>query len=127
LERSEVPDSIQRVVPILPVADLTRSIDFYRLLGFTARRYQGTGGGGGYVFLSRDVFELHLTHADGIVNSPSGVYFYLAPGTAASLEAEFRNAGAPILSQLAHRPWKMNEFVLSDPDGNLLRFGEPIE
>jgi catechol 2,3-dioxygenase-like lactoylglutathione lyase family enzyme len=122
-----MPNAIQRVVPILPVADIARSIDFYALLGFVARRYQGSGGGGGYAFLSRDIFELHLTHADGIVNSPSGVYFYLAPGSAASLEAEFRNAGAPILSALAHRPWKMNEFAVSDPDGNLLRFGEPIE
>jgi catechol 2,3-dioxygenase-like lactoylglutathione lyase family enzyme len=118
-------NAIQRVVPILPVSDIARSIDYYKLLGFAARRYEGSGGGGGYVFLSRDAFELHLTHASGLADSPSGVYFYLAPGTAASLEAEFRSAGAPILSPLARRPWNMNEFVLSDPDGNLLRFGEP--
>jgi catechol 2,3-dioxygenase-like lactoylglutathione lyase family enzyme len=120
-----MPNAIQRVVPILPVADISRSIDFYQLLGFAARRYDGTGGGGGYAFLTRDAFELHLTHAAGLADSSSGVYFYLAPGTASSLEAEFRRAGAPILSPLAPRPWKMNEFVLSDPDGNLLRFGEP--
>jgi predicted enzyme related to lactoylglutathione lyase len=121
-----MPNPIQRVVPILPVADMTRSIDFYGLLGFAANRYKGSGGGGGYAFLSRDIFELHLTHSSGIVDSPCGVYFYLAPGTAASLEAEFRSAGAPVLSPLARRPWNMNEFVLSDPDGNLLRFGEPV-
>lgn len=120
-------NAIQRVVPILPVADITRSIDFYNLLGFTARRYQGSGGGGGYAFLSRDIFELHLTHTERIFDSPSGVYFYLAPGAAALLEAEFRSTGVTILSPLAQRPWKMNEFMLSDPDGNLLRFGEPTE
>ena len=28
---------------------------------------------------------------------------------------------------LAIRPWGMNEFYLLDPDGNLLKFGEPVE
>ncbi|MDP9049515.1 MAG: VOC family protein [Acidobacteriota bacterium] len=119
--------AIQRIVPILPVADIARAIDFYRRLGFVANRYQGSGGGGGYAFLSRDPFEIHITHVDGFSEGTSvcGVYFYLAPGSAASLEDEFRNAGVPILSPLAPRPWRMNEFVISDPDTNLLRFGEP--
>jgi hypothetical protein len=56
----------------------------------------------------------------------SGVYFYLADRAAAALGAEFRAAGIPILSPLAPREWHMNEFILSDPDGNLLRFGEDI-
>lgn len=59
-------------------------------------------------------------------NPGNGIYFYLASGTAAALEAEFRAAGAPILSPLSPREWKMNEFVLADPDANLLRFGEEI-
>jgi hypothetical protein len=122
-----MPGAILRVVPILPATDISRSIAFYKLLGFSAREYQGAGGGGGYAFLTRDTFDIHLYHVDELAGggSPSGVYFYLAPGTAATLEAEFRSASAPILSPLAPRPWKLNEFVLSDPDGNLLRFGEP--
>jgi len=28
---------------------------------------------------------------------------------------------------LAVRPWGMNEFYIMDPDGNLLKFGEPVE
>lgn len=82
------------MVPILPVADLTRSIDFYRRLGFSARRY---GDGDGYAFLNRDSFQLHLCRSDMLVkdhNPGSGVYSYLARGSAASLEAEFRQAGA---------------------------------
>ena len=122
-----MPSAILRAVPILPFTDISRSVDFYELLGFAATRYQGAGGGGGYAFLTRDALQIHLYHVAELAggSSPSGVYFYLAPGTAASLEAEFRSAGAPILSPLTRRPWNMNEFVLSDPDGNLLRFGEP--
>jgi len=119
-------DSILRAVPILAVKDLTAAIEFYSRLGFTGRRYRE---GDDYTFLRRDRFEIHLCQSDMVVakqNPGNGVYFYLAHGSAASLEAEFRAAGASILSPLAPREWKMNEFVLADPDGNLLRFGEEL-
>ncbi len=119
-------NSILRTVPMLAVADLTRSIEFYRRLGFVAKRYRD---GDGYAFLTRDRFELHLCRSDTLVEGQhpgNGVYFYLARGSAGTLEVEFRAAGAPMLSPLAPREWKMNEFVLADPDGNLLRFGEEL-
>jgi len=117
--------SIARIAPILPVKDLARAMAFYRRLGFHAEPYQN---GDGYGFLCRDSIEMHLSQSDMLIEgqNPCGVYFYLEQGTAAALEAEFRAAGAPILSPLAPREWKMNEFVLSDPDGNLLRFGEDL-
>ena len=117
--------SIARIVPILPVKNLARAMDFYRSLGFSAHSWQN---GDGYAFLTRNQLDIHLRTAPDLIDNqnPSGVYFYLAPATAAALEAEFRAAGVKILSPLAPREWKMNEFVLSDPDGNLLRFGEDI-
>lgn len=120
-----MPNTAERAVPILPVKDMGRAIDFYKQLGFAAERYQN---GDGYAFLTRDGFEIHLSTSEILVSgqSPSGIYFYLAKGTAAALETEFRAAGTRILSPLAVREWKMNEFVLDDPDGNLLRFGEPV-
>jgi catechol 2,3-dioxygenase-like lactoylglutathione lyase family enzyme len=100
-------------------------MDFYRLLGFSTHAWQD---GDGYAFLTRDQLDVHLRTAPDLLEgqNPSGVYFYLADNTAAALEAEFCAAGVKILSPLTPREWKMNEFVLSDPDGNLLRFGEDI-
>jgi len=120
-----MPNRIRHLAPILPVKNLARAMDFYRRLGFHAEPYQN---GDGYGFLCRDRIEMHLSQTDMLIENrnPCGVYFYLERGTAAALEAEFRAAGATILSPLAPRQWKMNEFVLSDPDGNLLRFGEDI-
>ena len=112
------------VVPILCVRDMTRAINFYRLLGFSAERY---AGGDGYAFLNRDQWRIHLSKTDTLPegeNPGNGIYFYLAHGTAAALQAEFRTAGAPVQSPLAPREWKMLEFVVVDPDSNLLRFGE---
>jgi predicted enzyme related to lactoylglutathione lyase len=117
--------SIARIVPILPVKNLAQAMDFYRLLGFSARAWRD---GDTYAFLTRDQLDIHLRTAPDLIEggNPSGVYFYLADGTAAALESAFRAAGVKILSPLARREWNMNEFVLSDPDGNLLRFGEDI-
>jgi catechol 2,3-dioxygenase-like lactoylglutathione lyase family enzyme len=117
--------TIARIVPILPVNNLARAMDFYRLLGFSAHAWRD---GDSYAFLTRDQLDIHLRTAPDLIEgqNPSGAYFYLADGTAAALEAEFRAAGVKILSPLAPREWNMNEFVLSDPDGNLLRFGEDI-
>lgn len=115
---------IVRFSPILTVTDMSRSIGFYELLGFAAERYQG---GDSYAFLTRGGLEIHLAQSDMLIkgqNPGNGVYFYLQGGTAAALEAEFRARGAAILSPLKVREWKMNEFVLADPDANLLRFGE---
>jgi len=116
---------IQSICPILPVHNLRRAMDFYRLLGFSCTPYQEADF---YAFLTRDGLEIHLCKATNLIedHNPCGVYFYLADGTAAALEAEFRAAGVTILSPLESREWKMNEFMLSDPDGNLLRFGEHL-
>jgi catechol 2,3-dioxygenase-like lactoylglutathione lyase family enzyme len=117
--------SIALVVPVLPVSNLTRAIDFYHRLGFTSRRYKD---GDSYAFIRRDGHQLHLSKSGRLIEgqSSSGAYFYLADGTAAALEAEFRAAGVPIAEPLAPREWKMNEFVVNDPDGNQLVFGEGI-
>jgi predicted enzyme related to lactoylglutathione lyase len=117
--------TIALVVPILPVRDLARAMDFYWRLGFSAHSWQN---GDSYAFIQRDGHEIHLTRSDKLTGneSPSGAYFYLVKGTAAALEAEFRATGVEILTPLAPRPWKMNEFSLSDPDGNMLHFGDDI-
>jgi catechol 2,3-dioxygenase-like lactoylglutathione lyase family enzyme len=117
--------SITLVVTVLPISDLTRAIAFYHRLGFTSKRYKD---GDGYAFIQRDGHELHLSKLRGLTQtqSPGGAYFYLADGTAAALEAEFRAAGVPIAEPLAPREWKMNEFVVDDPDGNQLVFGGGI-
>jgi len=114
---------VQSISPILPVHNVRRAMDYYQQLGFKGTPYRE---GDSYAFVRRDGLELHLRQAEDLVENrnPCGVYFYLAQGTAAALEAEFRAVGARILYPLAPREWKMNEFVLSDPDGNLLRFGE---
>jgi catechol 2,3-dioxygenase-like lactoylglutathione lyase family enzyme len=117
--------TLELVVPILPVRDLARSMNFYRRLGFTA---QAWGDGDQYGFLHRDRQSVHLSRSEKLVGteSPSAAYFYLIKDTAESLQAEFIAAGIEIIEPLAPRPWKMKDFTVSDPDGNMLHFGEEL-
>ena len=114
---------IAAVVPILPVRDLTRAIDFYERLGFTAKRYRD---GDSYAFIQRDGRELHLSKTPELIPEHNfvRVYFYLRAGTAAALETHCRAEGMTILEPLAAREWNMKEFVVQDPDCNRLIFGE---
>jgi catechol 2,3-dioxygenase-like lactoylglutathione lyase family enzyme len=117
--------ALARIVPVLPVKDLVRSMDFYRRLGFSAHSWQG---GDNYGFLTRDGLEIHLTQSEVIIQNqnPCGVYVYLADNSAAALETEFLAAGISLAERLAPREWNMNEFALRDPDGNQLVFGEGL-
>lgn len=114
---------IANIVPILPVHSMAGALAFYERLGFHTELYRGAEG---YAFLTLGKLQIHLRLAPDLQHgSPCGVYLYLSPGTAADLQQRYRELGVEILSPLAVREWHMNEFMLSDPDGNLLRFGEP--
>jgi catechol 2,3-dioxygenase-like lactoylglutathione lyase family enzyme len=41
-----------------------------------------------------------------------------------SLYLEYRTAGAPIHQSLKKQPWGLRDFVVRDPDGNLIHFSE---
>ena len=93
--------------PFLCVKNMTPPIDLYRLPGFSALRDQG---GNVYVFLNRRRWQLHLAHSDTLPegrNSRQRRLLLSRPRTAATLQTEFRSAGAPLpvparTSRVAH-------------------------
>ncbi|WP_263365711.1 VOC family protein [Edaphobacter bradus] len=85
--------------------------------------------GDSYAFIHRDGQELHLRSTPSLdpASNPTTTYFFLNEGTASSLESEFKAAGIEFTQPLKPREWRMNEFVLHDPDRNQLIFGENIK
>lgn len=101
------------VVPVLPSRDLDRSARFYARLGYeVVARYPD------YAILSREGAELHLT-AEPVEPgaNPAGLYLRVA-----GVDAWAAALGA----RAEDKPWGQREFAVGDPDGNLLRFGEPV-
>ena len=112
--------TLRRAAPIFAVRDLNASMAHYQRMGFATRAY----GGGGYGFATRDHVEIHL----GVVPETSlrtGAA-YLFVDDAAQLAQEWSTAGVHV-----HQPedtaWGMHEGAVEDPDGNVIRFGSPIE
>jgi catechol 2,3-dioxygenase-like lactoylglutathione lyase family enzyme len=100
-------------IPVLPSGDLDRSEAFYARLGFhVASRYPD------YLILAREGTELHLSATPAIPShNPAGLY----------IRVMGIDEWADSFGQRAeNKPWGQREFAISDPDENLLRFGEPI-
>ena len=115
---------MQKFAPIFPVDDLAVSLAFYSLLGFTTSAYTGESAAGGYGIARRDSLELHLgTVARGRTWSPATAYLHVDDADA--LAAEWRAAGADVGSP-EDTPWGRREGVVTDPDGNIIRFGSPL-
>src|SRR2546421_2672855 len=114
--------TLKRVAPILPVRDLSASLAHYQRLGFATREYDG----GSYGYASRDDVEIHLGVVPAAGPSTTTHSAYLWVDDADALAQAWRAAGAEV-----HGPedtaWDQHEGAHVDPDGNVLRFGSPIE
>ena len=101
--------------PILPVADLRASIDYYvNALGF-----QHDWGDAGFASVSRDRCHLFLCEND---QGHTGTWAWIGVEDAAAFADELRERGAKIRHPPTNYPWAY-EMQVEDPDGNVLRFG----
>ena len=115
--------AITAIVPQLPSTCLERTSRFYRQkLGFReVGRYPELL----VLKLQEQELQFWLT-TDATLAETSSCYVRVA-----GIEA-LHQACAAIADllrpehALAVRPWGMNEFYVLDPDGNLLKFGEPV-
>ena len=109
-------------VPVLPVADLVRSVAWYERLGFRVRAFFD-----GYAILSFEGAELHLNEfadAPPATETFSGAYLRVAD--ADIVFARWTAMGARTIAGLEDQPYGIREFATEDVDGNLWRVGSVI-
>lgn len=111
-------------VPEIPAAHVEKAIAYYvNTLGFVrdwgdeAGGIAGIGRGECRLFITNTSFREHYGNTGPIliwlnVNSKAGVD---------ELFAEWKAAGATIVSEPEDKPWKLREFTAADLDGNLIR------
>jgi hypothetical protein len=105
-------------VPILVFTDARVTIDFYARLGFDL--YADSPD---YLIVRRDGVELQFARVPhGEVQGP--VRCYLRSPNLLALRSEFEAAEGVGMSPVTTR-YRMQEFEIVDPDGNMLRFGQP--
>ena len=117
---------IDRLAPVLPVADVAAALARYAALGFTARAYDPAAAE--YGFLERDSVHVHLSRVEGLDPATSTVSVYLYVDDADAVIAEWRAAGVEGRFGVAYdTEYGLREATYVDPDGNLLRVGSPLD
>ena len=107
------------VTPILRVADLRASLDFYQAtLGFR-RDWGGEGAHSTMASVSRDGAAVMLCH--GAQGAP-GTWVWFGVEDATALHAEYLARGAKVVLPPTNFSWAL-ETRVEDPDGHVLRFG----
>jgi DNA-binding MarR family transcriptional regulator/uncharacterized glyoxalase superfamily protein PhnB len=129
--RRRPPDRLLRFSPIFPVRDLAAALAHYGALGFTTLAYES---GNDYGFANRDSVSLHLVadhdhddhEHDHQHGQPASAYLYVRDA-----DALYEQWSKPGIAGRTHpvtpTPYGMREGSHVDPDGNLIRFGSPME
>jgi catechol 2,3-dioxygenase-like lactoylglutathione lyase family enzyme len=121
----EAKPRLTSFAPQFLVNDLTRSMAYYRKLGFTF----GEPWDGFYVIGKLDGFELHLKEApkNEVERRYRRAHEHLdAAAGVHGIEAFYAHCvanGATVLKPLAATAWGTKDFYVEDPDGNVVAFG----
>jgi hypothetical protein len=106
--------------PIFRVSDVPRSVRWFERAGFSTSFHDDT-----YAFAHRDRdLTIHLAQATGDELAGGGV-LYLHCQEAERLADEWRRAGIDVNGPQDEEYGK-REGSITDPDGNVIRFGSPI-
>jgi DNA-binding MarR family transcriptional regulator len=110
--------------PIFPVRNLAAALAHYSALGFDTSAY---ADGDEYGFADREGTGLHLA-ADPHHDRTHHASTYLYVRDADALYQEWSRPGVGGHTRpVGPTPYKLREGSHTDPDGNLIRFGSPME
>jgi hypothetical protein len=106
--------------PVFKVADVARSAQWYERAGFEISRHDDS-----YAFAHRDMdLTIHLAHVEGD-DVPGLGCMYIHCQDADRVAENWRRAGIEVVGP-QNQDYGKREGSVSDPDGNVIRFGGPI-
>ncbi len=113
------------IMPVLRVADLQRSIEWYTtVLWFESEGRSAGDGDGEHCFVQAGNVEMLLSTGSHLGGSPSftGTLYFRVAG----VDALFARVGgrAEVVWPLGQQDYGTREFGIRDPDGYLLAFAE---
>ena len=118
---------IDQLFPILDVADVSRSLAFWRDLLGGRVAFEWPGPDGTPVYVGLDVGPSHLGiggPAHATPTGPRGMSLWVYTDDVDALIERLRAAGTPIIEDPADQPWGERVARVHDPDGNLVIIGQ---
>ena len=121
--------TIDLAVPNIFVRDFPRALAYYNAaLGFATQFTYGTPAF--YAHVHRNRVKLALRHVDGeALDHGAGedlLSAWLEVTGVDALFADMQAAGATIHQPPRDQPYGVRDFIVADPDGNLLGFGQDL-
>ncbi|HEY1548436.1 MAG TPA: VOC family protein [Kofleriaceae bacterium] len=120
--------SLRVAYPQLFVADVRRAAAYYETLGFTTAYVHGEPAF--YALVTRDDVGLNLrfVHAPVIDRQRDGdlLSANIVVDDVDALFVELVSRGVDFAQRLQTQPWGASDFIVCDPDGNLLCFASPV-
>ena len=114
----------RRFSPIFPVRDLAAALAHYTALGFQTL---ASDDGDEYGFANRERTGLHFA-VEPDHDPAHGAATYLYVDDAGALYEEWTRPGiGGVTRPVLPTPYGLREGAHTDPDGNLIRFGSPVE
>jgi catechol 2,3-dioxygenase-like lactoylglutathione lyase family enzyme len=129
-EKNDTPHLVA-AYPQALVADVTRAAEFYReKLGFRVVYLYGEPPF--YALVARDGAWINLRHVDAPARSRSEPEADMLTANIPvqgikMLHLEFRARGVDFAQTLKEQPWGATDFIVRDPDGNLLCFASVVD
>jgi DNA-binding MarR family transcriptional regulator len=112
-----------RLEPIFPVRDLTTAMAHYQSLGFKTHSFDD-----GYGFAQRGRLSIHLMVRPGHDPNGNQTAAYLQTDNPDAVHEAWSTPGMGGTTRpVEETPWGMREGSHTDTDGNLIRFGSPLE
>jgi catechol 2,3-dioxygenase-like lactoylglutathione lyase family enzyme len=117
-----VEPRIDSVMAAFHVQDMDRAVEFYtQKLGFHVHFKNGAV----FTIVARDNIEISFVlNSDGTLCGHAGCYLKVA--NVQAFHDDFRRHGIEMTHPLRTEKYGMREFMITDPDGNMLNFGEPV-
>lgn len=121
-----------RAHPQIFVTDMDRAVRFYRdALGFSVEYLYGEPPFYGLVV--RDGAALNLRHVDrlpmdsGLRDREHLLAVTIVARNVKALFVSLKEAGLRFHQGYQEQPWGAHDFIVADPDGNLVHFASPVE
>ncbi len=120
-----------KIIPVMRCSDMKQALFFYTGILDFAIKYPGTTEGEPVVTIANGDAAIQLSVWDGTIGTTLNVHVddvdrlfkqYVERG----LDTSGRE-GSPVHQGPLDQTWGMREFYVTDPDGNTLRFGQPIK
>jgi lactoylglutathione lyase len=112
--------------PILMVADMRRSLGFYRdLIGFEVTYTFPSAEDPQFASFSIEGGKLALATGDKPVESGSTAIWLYADDVDAAV-SDLRSAGVPVVAEPADQPWGERVASVADPDGYVVHIGAAV-